>query len=68
MSFGMIVSIGMGCYFGRKGFYHLGFRPKNVDFTMGKRLLVHLREVFLSSRRSGSSTSEATRDGVDSAT
>ena len=38
------MSIGMGCHFGGKGFYRLGFRPINVDFTMGKRLLVHLRE------------------------
>jgi len=38
------VSIGMDCDFGGKGFYRLGFRPINVDFTMGKRLLIHLRE------------------------
>jgi len=40
----MVVSIGMGCDFGGKRFYPLGFRPINVDFTMGERLLVHLRE------------------------
>jgi len=33
-----------GCHFGGKGFYRLGFKPINVDFTMGKRLLVHLQE------------------------
>jgi len=40
----MIVSIGMGCYFGGKGFYRLGFWPINVDFTTSKGLLVHSRE------------------------
>jgi len=44
MSFDILVSIGMGCDFGGKGFYRLGFRPINVDFTMGEHLLVHLRE------------------------
>jgi len=44
MSFGMIVSIGMGCYFGGKGFYRLGFWPINVDFTTSKGLLVHSQE------------------------
>ena len=44
MSFRMIVSIGMGCYFGGKGFYRLGFCPINVDFTTSKGLLVHSRE------------------------
>jgi len=38
------MSIGMGCYFGGKGFYRLGFWPINVGFTMSKGLLVHLRE------------------------
>jgi len=44
MPFGMIVSIGMGCSFGGKGFYRLGFWPINVDFTTSKGLLVHSRE------------------------
>jgi len=44
MSFGMIVLIGMGCYFNGKGFYRLGFWPMNVDFKTSKGLLVHLRE------------------------
>ena len=44
MAFEMIMSIGMGCDFGGKRFYRLGFTPINVDFTMGACLLVHLRE------------------------
>jgi len=44
MPFEMIVSIGMGCHFGRKGFCRLGFCPINADFTMSKGLLVHSRE------------------------
>ena len=44
MAFGMVVSIGMGCDFGGKNFYRLGFTLINVDFTMGACLLVHLRE------------------------
>jgi len=42
MSFEMIASIGMGCDFGGKGFYPLGFMPIISDFTLGERLLVHL--------------------------
>jgi len=44
LAFGMVVSIGMGCDFGGKKFYRLGFTFINVDFTMGSCLLVHLRE------------------------
>ena len=44
MAFGMIVSIGIGCDFGRKKFYRLGFTLINVDFMMGLCLLVYLRE------------------------
>jgi len=44
MAFEKVVLIGMGCDFGGKRFYRLGFRPINVDFTMGERLFVHLRE------------------------
>jgi len=44
MAFEMVVSIGMGCDFGGKRWYRLGFKPINVDFTMGEGLLVHLRE------------------------
>jgi len=38
------VSIGIGCDFGRKKFYRLGFTLINVDFMMGLCLLVYLRE------------------------
>jgi len=44
MAFGVIVSIGMGCDFGGKKFYRLGFTIINVAFAMGLCLLVHLRE------------------------
>ena len=44
MAFEIIVSIGMGCDFGGKRFYRLGFTPISVDFTMGACLLVHLRK------------------------
>jgi len=37
----------MGCHFGGKGFYNLGFWPINVDFTTTKGLLVHSREFSL---------------------
>jgi len=42
MALGMVMSIGMGCDFGGKKFYHLGFTLINVDFMMGACLLVHL--------------------------
>jgi len=44
MAFGMIVSIGMGCDFGGKKIYRLGFTLINLNFMMGLCLLVHLRE------------------------
>jgi len=47
MAFEMVVSIGMGCDFGGKRFHRLGFTPINVDSTMGKCLLVHLREFHI---------------------
>ena len=42
VSFGMIVSIGMGCYFGGKGFLSFWILAINVDFERSKGLLVHL--------------------------
>jgi len=44
MSLVMIVSIGMGCCFGGKGFCRLEFWPINMDFKTSKVLLVNLRE------------------------